>query len=260
MPPRPAAPKGACTAGEAGGDPAQHAEAFFRALRSAFGHTLGTLAPGQRTGAVLAQAWDSFDGNLRLQCEGQPPVACRRGCPSCCTLRVAALAPEVLLVAATVRAIAPALQARGVDLPARLREADAATRGMDESARVRAGQRCPWLIQGVCVIHHVRPLACRGHASHDRRACVDAAAGRVAQVPFSGPHRVVRLLVQAALQAALRERRLAWGAYELNHGVLIALDDEQAHARWLAGGDPLHAAALDTPAAMSAQAAWFDTL
>lgn len=163
------------------------------------------------------------------------------------------------MVAAFLRATAPVLQGHGIDLMQRVREADAATRGLDEVARVALRRRCPFIERGVCLIHSVRLLACRGHASHDKRACVEAAAGRIDEVPFSGPHRVVRLLVQSALQAALRTRGLAWGAYELNHALVLALDDEQAGTHWLAGGDPLAAAGIDAQQ-REAMKAWFDEI
>ncbi|MGM9428807.1 YkgJ family cysteine cluster protein [Hydrogenophaga sp. MI9] len=223
-------------------DAAEHsAEAFFREQRAAFEHTLATA--GAET--ALLQAWDSFEGNVAIQCEGQPPVDCAKGCASCCTLRVTALAPEVFVLADYLRATAPALQRHGIDLIAAVREADAATRGLDETARVAARRRCAFVVQGVCLIHRARPLSCRGHASHDRRACADAAAGRVDEVPFSGPHRLVRMLLQAALQAALRQRGLAWGAYELNHALVLALDRLDAQDAWKQGQDPLAEAAVD---------------
>jgi Fe-S-cluster containining protein len=229
------------------------AEHFFREQRAAFEHTLATA--GAET--ALLQAWDSFEGTVAIQCEGQPPVDCAKGCASCCTLRVTALAPEVFVLADYLRATAPALQRHGIDLIAAVREADAATRGLDETARVAARRRCAFVVKGVCLIHRARPLSCRGHASHDRRACADAAAGRVDEVPFSGPHRLVRMLLQAALQAALRQRGLAWGAYELNHALVLALDRQDAQAAWKQGEDPLVEAAVDLEQ-REAMAASFD--
>jgi len=235
------------------------AEAFFRELRAAFEHSLKAVTPDAVAQTVMLQAWDSFDGNVAIQSEGQPPIACHKGCPSCCTLRVTALAPEVFLIAAYLRATAQALQSHGIDLIAQVREADAATRGLDEEERVKLRRRCAFIKQGVCLIHRVRPLACRGHASHNKRACVDAAAGRVDEVPFSGPHRMVRILVQSALQAALREHPLDWGAFELNHALVLALDQANAQADWLSGGSPLAAAAVDQEVRES-MAAGFDAV
>ena len=229
------------------------AEHFFREQRAAFEHTLDTASAE----TALLQAWDSFEGNVAIQCEGQPPVDCAKGCASCCTLRVTALAPEVFVLADYLRATAPALQRHAIDLITAVREADAATRGQDEAARVAMRRRCAFVVKGVCLIHRARPLACRGHASHDRRACVDAAAGRATEVPFSGPHHMVRMLLQAALQAALRQRGLAWGAYELNHALLLALDRPDAQAAWKQGEDPLAEAAVDLEL-REAMAAGFD--
>ncbi|MBL8387270.1 MAG: YkgJ family cysteine cluster protein [Hydrogenophaga sp.] len=231
------------------------AEAFFREQRAAFGHTLAT----QGTEATLLQAWDSFDGNVAIQCEGQPPVDCAKGCASCCALRVTALAPEVFVLADYLRATAPALQRHGIDLIGAVREADAITRGLDETARVAARRRCAFVVQGVCLIHRARPLSCRGHASHDRGACADAAAGRVDEVPYSGPHRMVRLLLQAALQAALLDDGKAWGAYELHHALVLALDRPDAQAAWALGEDPLAEAAADVEQ-REAMAAGFDEM
>ena len=238
--------------------PTDHsAEAFFRELRDAFSQTWQNTAVQARSDAVLQQAWNSFDGNVAIQSEGQPAVACHKGCPSCCSLRVTALAPEVLMIASFLRTAEPVLQRHGIPLVAGLRDTDAATRGLNDVQRVALRRRCPFIVKGVCFIHRVRPLSCRGHASHDKHACVEAAAGRVDEVPFSGPHRVVRLLVQSALQASLRSQRLAWGAYELNHALVLALDNEGAADDWLAGGDPLAAAAMDNEP-REAMAAWFD--
>lgn len=206
---------------------------------------------------MLQQAWDSFDGNVALQSEGQPPVACHKGCASCCELRVSALAPEVFMMAAFLRATAPALEKHGIDLIRAVRESDAATCGLDDAGRMALRRPCPLLVQGVCLVHKIRPLACRGHASHDKPACIAAVAGQVEEVPFSGPHRVVRLLVQTALQASLRMQDLAWGSYELNHALVLALDNPQAGAQWLTGADPLAAAAVDADQ-REAMAAWFD--
>jgi Fe-S-cluster containining protein len=225
--------------------PDNGAESFFRDLRVAFEHTLDGAAKTSLAETVMLLAWDSFDGNVAIQSEGQPPIVCHKGCPSCCALRVTALAPEVFLIATYLRVTAAVLHKHGIDLIAQVRETDATTRGLDDEARVQLRRRCAFIQQGVCLIHRVRPLACRGHASHNKRACVDAAAGRVDEVPFSGPHRMVRVLVQSALQAALRQHQLDWGAFELNHALVLALDQPNAQADWLAGGAPLADAAVD---------------
>jgi Fe-S-cluster containining protein len=238
----------------------QDDRAFFQALQSAFGATLSRAgrAPGA-IDALLSQAIDTFDGNLAMQCKGEAALDCSRGCAACCTLRVVATAPELLLIARFLRAVQPRLSERGIDLVGGLRAADANTRGLSEQRRVGLRQRCAFVANGVCVIYGVRPLACRGHASSDRRACADAAAGRLTRVPHSNGHRRTRALVQNALQSALRDAGLAWGLCELNHGLLIALDGDGAERDWLAGADPFASAMVDdVPAAEMAAA--FDQL
>lgn len=70
---------------------------------------------------------------------------------------------------------------------------------------------------------------------------------------------MVRVLVQSALQAALRQRGLEWGAYELNHALVLALDDTAAHTQWRNGGDPLGDSAVDREF-RDAMAAGFDAV
>lgn len=239
-------------------DGTRSAQAFFNDLQAAFGRTLAErVGRPELLDGLLHQAWDSFDGNVVLQAEGEPALDCARGCAACCTLRVTATAPEVLAIARFLRAVEPGLKSRGIDLIAQVRAADAATAGLDEAERVGLRQRCAFIAQGVCVIYRVRPLACRGHASHDRRACAEAAAGRVQEVPYSQAHHLVRALVQNAMQSALRDARLSWGAYELNRPLCLAFDAAEAfdpvhpalgqqrlEQAWLAGEDVLAPAAI----------------
>ncbi len=224
--------------------------AYFKAQHRAFAETIAAWRHGDDlVGRLLTQACSSFDGNVAVQAEGQPPLACHKGCATCCTIRVTATAPEVLLVARYLRVATGPLKRAGIDLPQRLADADRATRGLDEPARVALRRRCPFIAQGVCVIYPARPLACRGHASHDKRACVDAAAGRAQQVPYSVAHMTVRSLVQNALQSALRDAGYAWAAYELNHAAVIALARHDCEAAWAAGEDVFAAARVDDVAA-----------
>jgi hypothetical protein len=162
---------------------------------------------------------------------------------------VVATAPEVMLVARLLRAVAPRLRDRGIDLIGQVRAVDACAAGLSEQRRVGLRQRCPFVARGVCAISRVRPLACRGHASHDALACADAAAGRRPDVPYSTAHRMVRAMVQNAMQSSLREAGLAWGNYELNRALLLSRDDPTSERAWLDGRDVLAPAAPnDVPA------------
>ena len=251
-----AAPDARTAAALPSGDDLDFYRALHRALDTSLAAGRGTTAGLER---LMAQAVATFDGNVRLRAPDEPPVACRKACASCCHLRVVASTPEVLLAAHFLARVAPPLADRGIDLVGALRAAESRTHRRGEAERVAEPVLCPFLAQGVCVIYPVRPLACRGHASHDVRACVDAAAGRRDAVPSSAGHRTVRALVQGALQSALRDAGLAWGLYEFNEALVAAIDHPGAAAAWWGGGDPLAAARCDDVAA-DEQAAVFDAL
>jgi hypothetical protein len=232
---------------------------FFRNMHNAFARV---LAFGGKPEAVIhrlaTQAFDLFEQNIAVETEKLPQLACRKKCPSCCTLRVTATAPEIFLLARYVRLIDAAPSGAAVNLPRRIAQTSHATKGLDEKQRMAMRRPCPFVVQGVCVIHPVRPLACRGLASFDRAACARAAAGRNVDVPVSLPHLNLRGLVQNALQSALRSAGLAWGLYEMNHALVLALNGQDRQAAWAAGDDSLAPVIADID--MAAMAATFDTL
>ncbi len=216
---------------------------FFQQLHAHYDQVLTKWAEQPALlDAILHVAWGSFETNVQAQCEGLPALDCHKGCATCCTLRVTATAPEVLMLARFIRAVHPGLMQRGIDLPGQIARADDKTQGLGEVDRVAVRQRCPFIAQGVCVIYQVRPLACRGLASYDRHACAQAASGKIDEIPYSEPHMRVRSLVQNAMQSALRDAQLAWGSYELNQSLTLALNDAALEARWLAGEDVFAAA------------------
>ncbi|MBG0812094.1 hypothetical protein IY145_22385 [Methylosinus sp. H3A] len=218
---------------------------FFNAMAQAFDATIRERrARPEFIGALCLQAFDSFEGNLAIQTEGAPAIACAGDCPACCVLRVVATAPEVFLVARFVTANQRALAQRGVDLPGRIAAINAFANGCSESARMSLRQPCPYIEAGLCLLYRLRPLACRGHASYDKNACLAATAGADADTSISTPHLVVRSLVQNALMSSLRSAGLSWRLYELNGAVALALNSAEAEKRWIEGDDPLLPAAI----------------
>ena len=172
--------------------------ALFKALREAFGETIRARRRSSDLVKELSvQAFDCFDGNVAIQIEDMPALACHQGCAACCDLRVAATAPEILLIAQYIVA------------------------------------------NRLCLIYRARPLACRSHASFDKAACAEAMVGLDNGALVSMPHFLVRCVVQNALLASLRDAGLAWGLYELNSALSLALGSPGAEAAWRAGGDPL---------------------
>ena len=205
---------------------------FFSRLHGHFDQRLSPVRLEVLTDLAFG-IWEQATDNLAGD---QPDLACGRGCDTCCTLRVLATAPEIFQIAAHIQAD-PHLSAI---LPDRIQQANRHTQNLDESQRVALRQPCPMVVSaGECSIYPARPLACRSHVSFDLQQCKDAAGGSAAQVPFSEPHMLVRSLVQNALQSALRDAQLAWGIYELNHGLTLALTIPGAFQQWLNGQDPL---------------------
>jgi Fe-S-cluster containining protein len=224
-------------------------------LRGSFVAILATWSGSARPFEMLLDhAFDLFEANIGPQTAHLPPLACQKGCPSCCALRVTATAPEIFLLAQYVRRIEAGPAGASVGLSRRIALSNRTTRGLSEAERMTLRQPCPFIVRGVCVIHPVRPLACRGHASFDRRACAQAVAGRDVEVPVSAPHVALRGLVQDALRAALNKAGLASGLYELNQGLALALDGHAREDAWLTGCDSLAAARLDLDAAAESQA------
>jgi Putative zinc- or iron-chelating domain len=213
----------------------QQLQALFAQRLNHFLNALPGAVPSTWLDSLLGLSWQTFDLNVARQSEGLPAVDCHRGCATCCTLRVTATGPEVLMIARFIRAIDAALKARGVDLPAQIAAAHADTQGLSEQERVSQRRPCPFIAQGVCVIYAVRPLACRGLASYDRKACARAASGKLDAIPYAEPPMQVRSLVQNALQAALRQTGLSWGSYELNGALSAALQHPESEAAWLRG-------------------------
>jgi hypothetical protein len=246
---------GAGVHGDANMDPFE----FFRGMHDAFARVLAAgRGPDVLVDQLATSAFDLFEWNIAVQTEGLPALACHKNCPSCCTLRVTATAPEIFLLARYVRLIDASPAGAALNLPKRIAQANRASKGLDERQRMALRRPCPLILRGVCIVHPVRPLACRGHASFDRTACARAAAGRNIEVPISEPHLNLRGLVQNALQSALRAAGLAWGLYEMNHALMLALDRHDRGAAWAKGDDSLGPVVPD--ADMEAMAATFDTL
>jgi Fe-S-cluster containining protein len=219
--------------------------AFFRATSRAFRDTI-LFRRGQAdlVAALCAQAFDIFEKNVALQAEDAPAIACHGECAACCRLRVVATAPEIFLLARFVSVNSPAFAARGIMLSERIADAARIVGSLSEAERMAAKRNCPLIEKELCLAYRLRPLACRGHASLDKQACISAAEGEIEDAAVSTPHLVVRSLVQNAMINSLRRADLAWGLYELTKALSIACESPRAIKSWLDGGDPLAAALI----------------
>jgi Fe-S-cluster containining protein len=211
---------------------------FFSAMRKNFARILEQGKGDPRLIDVLtAQAGDNYERNAEIQSEGLPAHACGKGCETCCCLQVAATAPEIFHAAHFIRLTAQAFAAHGVDLMQRLRQSQSSLQGKSDRERFVSRAPCPLIIGGACAIYAARPLACRGHVSFDRDACIAIADGQDAEAPASEVHKTIRALVQNALQAAMRDAGFAWGAYEFLAALNRTLQDTQCEANWRVGQD-----------------------
>lgn len=219
----------------------------FTELKRVFSSLLVAWTASQTLAEMLAdRAFDLFEANIEAQTAHLPALACAKGCPCCCALRVTATAPEIFLLARYIRQIDERMPATALgSLSRRIKLANRATRGLSDAERMKLRQPCPFVVRGGCIIHPARPLACRGHASFDRRACAQAMAGRDVDVPVSAPHVALRALVQDALRAALDQAGLASDLYELNQGLALALDDPERERNWRERQDSLAPARIE---------------
>jgi Putative zinc- or iron-chelating domain len=183
---------------------------------------------------ALARAEALQDASARAEPPARP-IDCRAGCSTCCTSKVLALAPEVLRIAAHLRAtLAEDALAALLEL---VRAADARTRGLPRRERAEAGVPCPLLdARGACSIHAVRPLVCAGWNSTDVAACERhfADPGGAPVAPMHPPSYELANAVLAGLGWAAREQGLDAAPLELIAALRIALERPNAAQRWLA--------------------------
>jgi hypothetical protein len=183
---------------------------------------------------ALARAEALIDAAVRMEPPDQP-VACKAGCSTCCSSKVLALAPEVIRVAAHLRA---SLDAGAFALLVeRVRAVDARTHGLSRVERVEAGVPCPLLDdRGGCSVHGVRPVVCAAWNSIDVTACERhfADPASVAVAPSHRPAYEVANAVLAGLGWAAKDHGLDATPLELVAALRIALERPNAAERWLA--------------------------
>jgi uncharacterized protein len=183
---------------------------------------------------VAQGASDMWTECLTVLAEGDKP-ACARGCAFCCHQRVEVTAPEAFLVARTlVSASAQQLM--------RLRAA--AARHATLSAREQFLQQCPCPFldeRGGCSIYEVRPIACRRAHSLDADVCRGLAEQPTLdlRVPVSDGLDWNTSALVLGYYEGLAHAAVPPHQYELANAVALALDVEDAEARWRRGEDVL---------------------
>lgn len=161
------------------------------------------------------------------------PIACRRGCSTCCQAKVLVVAPEVLRIAAHLRATCSPEDL--AVLLGRVQEADARTRGLSRAARAEAHVSCPLLdAEGGCGVHAVRPLVCRSWSSYDAGACErywEAPAGKQTPPQWAIGYELAQAVL-AGLGKACFDAGRDGTPLELIAALRITLERPTAGERW----------------------------
>jgi hypothetical protein len=197
-------------------------------------------APG--LGGAIARARVAF-----LDSELQPvvaaleraatPVDCRRGCSSCCTLKVEITPDEVFALVGELEATLDAESL--VDAKRRAKEVDQRSRALVPGERHLLRLFCPVLdrASGACRGHATRPAACQGYLSLDRLRCEASSLGTPTTILMPVASDLIRDAVMTAQIIVLRDAGYDQSRIELSAGVAAAWADPAAEQRWLAGGE-----------------------
>jgi Fe-S-cluster containining protein len=187
------------------------------------------IAAAERAHAALDEAGQRVIDRHALT------IACAAGCSYCCHVHADATVPEILAIARHLHATWSEPSRRA--LHHRLALHVARVEHLSDDERWAAKIPCALLDDaGRCSIHAARPLRCRAFNASDVEPCREAFHGDNEPAPAQIP-RLDRAhdAAEAGYDAALIDAGLSAAAHRLETGLLVALDDPGAGARWLAG-------------------------
>jgi hypothetical protein len=128
------------------------------------------------------------------------------------------------------------------------------TKEFDFDARPEHPYPCPLLEQDICSIYDKRPTACRLAASADASICARSYRNLTNEdIPTPALYLATRSVYAIALAVALKRSNLPHDAYELNSGLIRALDVVDAERAWLSGDDIFSDVLRDPEPAIFAQ-------
>jgi Fe-S-cluster containining protein len=186
-----------------------------------------------RASKAAEKAHEFFETSIKRNATGAT-IECAKGCAFCCYVAVSALAPEIFLIANTIRAqYASDFEARS----ARIHAVERATHGLGGYERAQRKLPCALLDNNTCSVYGARPGPCRGVTSASVRACQAAFNGAAVSIPTPMVWSTLRNAEVQAMMAALTAVELPAESYELNEAVCLALDNPDAELRWLKGED-----------------------
>jgi hypothetical protein len=118
-----------------------------------------------------------------------------------------------------------------------VRVADGNSRDLSSHDRPLHKFPCGLLVANACSVYVARPSACRGLTSISVKTCERGYNGEEVSVQTPAVWTEIRQAHNQAMWAALSASGLPAHSYELNHAMLVALENPDAESRWLKGED-----------------------
>lgn len=217
---------------EVTGETERQAKALYHGAseetRARIARVLAEGGPADRPRRIALRLIDEVAETMAYQL---PPLPCRRGCASCCTLPVHVSAQEVFGIIDYIQQQLPGAQ--GDRLTARIRESAQALSVITEAKRRATRRACPLLEDGKCTVYSARPMMCRAFHSTDRVACE---AQRPEGTPMQLPRYAATCGVIEGYLAAVQDAGQDANHWELIGALAEALDDGPAARQRAAAG------------------------
>lgn len=206
----------------------------------ALGKTAGIVAQAMAAAHRIAeQAWGAMRPAIEARAK---PFDCAKGCGWCCHQHVSVHPAEATAIARWLEARTPEPERR--KRFARIEETQSKIAGTTMIERRKARVPCPFLDDGACSIHPVRPMRCRGFFSRDVGLCratfddpvrgVDDPRWQENDVLPREPTRLFDAAIRA-VATALHEAGLLTDTLELTAAMALIGRDPGAVERWIAG-------------------------
>lgn len=194
-------------------------------------HQLAQTSIEQRSVSPLMEfVWSNMTSGAKQI--ASVSTACASGCCHCCNVWVEASAPEVFFA---VKRMDTAKRAGALEA---VEAACVQTVGVSFERRAGMLTPCPLLEGSLCSIYADRPLVCRTAVSTDAEICRRSLIHfSDEEIPVPLPWTSLRNCYRVALEGALFRAGLPHLSREWNESLRIALHDDGAEAKWLAGAD-----------------------
>lgn len=162
-------------------------------------------------------------------------LACKPGCNYCCTIRVTAVAPEILTLAFYLKKKLNADEMG--DLLSRISAFEAETATLTALKQVLRSTMCPLNVDGLCIGYANRPTGCIGYHSFNLQKCIEDHQNPEgeAMVPQDPQRWMFRDMHVQALEAGMRAFGLDNTELEFIPALRIALTDDDAGEKYVRG-------------------------